>query len=158
MDFHTTDLCDAHSDVIQIAAPGLRDYGGKTSFFGPISTVRTFEDNSLVRQTLERAGKGGVLVVDGGGSLRCALLGDQLGELAVENGWQGIIVNGCVRDSKALSRLDVGVKALNTHPLKSVKRDYGDENVPVNFSGVTFKPGHYVYADPDGVVIAPDPL
>lgn len=116
--------------------------------------MRCIEDNSLVRVALEGPGNGAVLVVDGGGSLRCALLGDQLGTLAMENGWSGVIVNGCVRDSADLGTMDLGVKALATHPRKSVKRGEGERDVAVSFLGVEFSPGAMVYADGDGVVVA----
>ena len=127
-------------------------------FHGEIVTLKIFEDNSFVRKVLEQNGEGKVLVVDGGGSLRCALLGDQLGELAVKNKWNGVLVFGCVRDSEALSQLDLGIKALNTHPLKTEKRNEGQENIIVRFAGVAFVPGNFVYADEDGVLVTPDRL
>ncbi len=150
----TTDLCDKYSDTLQIAAPLFRDYGAVKEFNGVIHTLKVFEDNSLVRKALEKDGKGKVLVVDGGGSLRCALLGDMLGVLAVNNNWNGIIIFGCIRDSQEMAKLNLGVKALNTNPLKSVKRDQGDENVVVTFADVTFTPGEFVYADEDGIIIS----
>ncbi|HSF86022.1 MAG TPA: ribonuclease E activity regulator RraA [Acidimicrobiia bacterium] len=153
MSFSTADLSDQHPDAL-IADPGLSDFGGVRRFAGPIRTVRCIEDNSLVRVALEGPGNGAVLVVDGGGSLRCALLGDQLGTLAMENGWSGVIVNGCVRDSADLGTMDLGVKALATHPRKSVKRGEGERDVAVSFLGVEFSPGAMVYADGDGVVVA----
>jgi regulator of ribonuclease activity A len=153
-DFATTDLCDDHSDHLQIAEPALRNYGGRSQFHGPISTLKVFEDNTLVRKTLEQPGEGKVLVVDGGGSHRCALLGDQIAELAVNNGWAGVVIYGCIRDSADIAGMDIGVRALNTHPLKSVKRGEGQENIPVRFLGVTFTPGHHLYADEDGVIVS----
>ena len=117
-----------------LAEPGFLDYGGRRSFSGPISTVRAPEDNSLVRKALEEPGQGRVLVVDGGGSRRCALVGDQLAALAQKNGWAGVVVNGCIRDAEEVGRTAIGVKALGTHPR------------------VTFRPGHYLYADADGIV------
>lgn len=158
MSFKTADLCDAHSDALQIAEPMLSDFGGRSNFSGPIETVKTFEDNSKVRATLEKPGEGRVLVVDGGGSLRCALLGDNLAQLAMDNGWSGVIVNGCIRDSGEIAGMDIGVKALGTHPLKSFKQNYGQVGVPVSFSGVTFRPGEHVYADEDGIVVSAKPL
>ncbi len=152
MHFATADLSDEHPEA-QVSAPGLTDYGGATRFFGPIRTVRCFEDNSLVRSALETPGDGAVLVVDGGGSMRCALLGDQLAALAVANGWTGVIVNGCVRDSAELATTDLGIKALATHPRKSVNRSEGEADVAVSFLDVEFTPGHWVYADEDGVVV-----
>ena len=144
MDFKTADLCDAHSDVLQIAEPMLSDFGGRAGFAGSIETIKTFEDNTQVRATLETAGKGRVLVVDGGGSLRCALLGDNLAKLAIDNGWSGVIVNGCIRDSGDIAGMDIGVKALATHPLKSLKQNYGQVGATVSFAGVTFRPGEWV--------------
>lgn len=154
-----TDLLDANEDLLiegklRIVAPLFRDYGGLKEFNGEIVTLKIFEDNTLVRQTLSEPGQGRVLVVDGGGSLRCALLGDQLGALAVENEWEGIIIYGAVRDSAALSTLSLGIKALNTYPLKSQKRGLGDKNVPVHFGEVRFIPGEWLYADADGIIVS----
>ena len=154
MDFKTTDLCDAHSDHLQIAEPVFGDFGGRAAFCGVIVTLKLFEDNSLVRAALEEAGAGQVLVVDGGGSIRCALLGDQLAELAEKNGWAGVVINGCIRDSTAIAAIDIGVKALAVHPLKSVKRGIGERNIPVRFADVNFVPGYYLYADEDGLVVS----
>ena len=120
MDFKTTDLCDEFADRLQVAEPIFGDYGNELMFSGPIVTLKVFEDNSLVRAALEEPGEGRVLVVDGGGSMRCALLGDQLAELAEENDWAGVVVNGCIRDSAAIADISIGVKALGVHPLKSV--------------------------------------
>ena len=117
-----------------------------------------FENNPLVRKALEEQGRGRVLVVDGGGSKRCALLGDNIAAMAVENGWSGIIIHGCLRDSDDISKMALGVKALATHPLKSSKRDAGLRDVPVSFAGVNFKPGDWVYADKDGVLVAGEEL
>ena len=158
MALKTTDLCDAHADELQIAAPLFRDFGGAPAFGGPISTVHVYEDNVLVRAALEEDGAGRVLVVDGGGSLRCALVGDMLGEIGVKNGWAGIVVHGCVRDSAELAQLPLGVRALATNPLRSEKRGEGQRDVPVAFAGVTFMPGHYLYADADGIIVAPRSL
>ena len=154
----TADLCDAHADQLQIAQPIFRSYGGCLQFGGRIATVQVFKDNVLVRRQLERAVSGAVLVIDGGGSLECALVGDIMAGLAVENGWRGIVVNGCIRDAAAIAGLKLGIRALNTHPLKSGKRGTGQENLPVTFAGVTFRPGDYLYADDDGMVISASPL
>lgn len=154
MRFHTADLTDAHASEIQIVELPFRDFGGSRHFHGAISTVRAPEDNSRVRTALEGPGAGRVLVIDGGGSLRCALLGDQLAALAVKNGWSGVLVNGCIRDSEAISGMSLGVKALGTHPLKTQKRNEGEREVPVRFGGVTFTPGAFLYADGDGVVVS----
>jgi regulator of ribonuclease activity A len=151
----TTDLCDAYPDL-QVCAPVLRDYGGQNAFHGRIATLKVFEDNALVRSTLELPGEGRVLVVDGGGSLRCALVGGQLGELAVKNGWVGLVVYGCVRDTAELAALPLGVRALATHPRKSEKGLHGGEFGRVlNFADVRFAPGAWLYADADGIVLAP---
>lgn len=155
----TTDLLDNNEPLIQneslrIIAPMFQCYGGKTSFAGQAVTLKLFEDNSLVRTVLAETGSGKVLVIDGGGSLRCALLGDQLAELAVKNGWEGVVVYGCIRDSAAINALPLGVRALNTHPLKTVKKNVGERDVPVSFGGVTIKPGEWVCADEDGVIVS----
>ncbi|HPA39809.1 MAG TPA: ribonuclease E activity regulator RraA [Phenylobacterium sp.] len=147
------DLCDANEDEIEVCELQMRDYGGRTAFSGPIRTVRCHEDNSLVKATLAEPGEGCVLVVDGGGSLHRALLGDMLGADAVKNGWAGVVVNGAVRDSAVLGTLDLGVKALGTHPMRSVKRGEGMVDVPVAFGGVVFVPGDRLYADEDGIAV-----
>jgi regulator of ribonuclease activity A len=158
MEPRTTDLSDAHPDLVQIVDPGLKDFGGRGLFHGPLSTVQAPEDNSLVREALEEPGEGRVLVIDGGGSMKCALLGDLLGALAVKNGWSGVVVNGCVRDAEVLATLPLGIKALATHPRKSDKRQQGQREVPVRFGGVLFVPGDWLYADADGVLTAPRAL
>lgn len=156
--FLTTDLCDEFSNQLQIATPMFQAYGGSARFSGIIHTLKVFEDNSLVREVLSQNGQGRVLVVDGGGSLRCALLGDQIAELAVKNEWAGVVIYGCIRDSEAINALPIGVRALNTHPLKSVKKGVGDDNIPVTFAGVTFRPNDYIYVDPDGIITSTTPL
>jgi regulator of ribonuclease activity A len=153
-DFSTADLCDEHGDMVQAADPIFRDYGGAVVFGGAVATVKVYDDNTSVRAMLETAGDGRVLVVDGGGSLSCALVGDRLAQLALDNGWSGVVVNGCVRDSAALARLPLGVKALATHPRRSEKRGAGQVNVPVAFAGVNFEPGLFLYADGDGVILS----
>jgi regulator of ribonuclease activity A len=152
--FTTPDLCDQFPQYVHAAAPIFRDWGALRSFAGMIETVRVFEDNALVRQALETAGQGRVLVVDGGGSVRCALLGGRLAALAHENGWSGIVVHGCVRDSAELAHIPVGVKALHAVPMKSGKTGTGQRGIPVSFAGVTFAPGACLYADGDGVLVA----
>ncbi|MEI7643528.1 MAG: ribonuclease E activity regulator RraA [Chloroflexales bacterium] len=157
MEFKTTDLCDAHEDV-QVADPLLRHFGKLTRFVGQVTTLKIFEDNTLVRSVLEEPGAGRVLVVDGGGSLRCALVGDQIGALAARNGWAGIVIYGCVRDRVELGKLPLGIMALDTHPRRSIKRGEGQRDVPVRFAGVNFSPGQQLYADDDGLVVAAAPL
>lgn len=158
MSFATADLYDEHEEKLQIATPIFNDYGGKKSFSGPASTVKVFQDNSLVRAALEEPGEDRVLVVDGKGSLHCALVGDMLAILAKDNGWQGIIVFGCIRDSSVIADIDIGVKALNTNPRKSIKKGIGERDVRVVFADVTINPGDYIYADEDGVVISSEKL
>lgn len=154
----TADLCDRYEDQLQVCVPLLRHYGGRSQFHGRVITVKCFEDNSLVRETLAEDGHDKVLVVDGGGSLRCALLGDQLAELALSQGWAGIVVNGCIRDSAQIAQMDIGVMALATHPRKSLKLGHGQTNLPVYFAGVTFSAEQHVYCDADGLLLANGPL
>ncbi|AXE31163.1 putative 4-hydroxy-4-methyl-2-oxoglutarate aldolase [Chromobacterium phragmitis] len=154
MSLATTDLCDAFDAEIQVLEPIFQSFGGNIRFHGPIATLKLFEDNSLVRETLGENGNGRVLVVDGGGSRRCALLGDQLGELAVRNGWAGLVMDGCVRDSAALAKLPLGVKALAAHPRKSVKSNSGQKNLIVRIAGCDLQPGQWLYADEDGVIVS----
>jgi len=154
----TPDLCDAYPDLVQVLEPMFRNFGGRDSFGCQIVTLKCFEDNSLVKEQVELDGKGKVLVVDGGGSLRCALLGDMLAEKAAKNGWEGLVIYGCVRDVDILIQTDVGVQALASHPKKSNKRGIGELDVPVTFAGVTFRSGEYVYADNNGVLVSPSPL
>ena len=156
----TADLYDAFAGRVSVAcpAPVLRDFGGYDCFHGQIATVRCFEDNSFVRKALASEGRGRVLVVDGGASMRCALLGDKLAKLAINNDWKGVIVNGCIRDSEIIGELHLGVKAISTHPRKSEKKERGETNVPVRFAEIEFIPGEWVYADPDGVVVSSEEL
>jgi len=158
MSFATADLYDQHEHRVQVLAPMLSDYGGKRRFSGPIATVKVFEDNGLVRAALEEPGAGKVLVVDGGGSLRCALVGDKLAELASRNGWAGLVVYGCIRDAAAIATIPIGLKAVNATPRKSVKQGAGDRDIPVQFAGVTFTPDWFLYADEDGVLVSEQPL
>lgn len=154
--FSTADLCDKYEEKLQIATPIFNDYGGNIRFYGAVSTIKVYEDNSLVRTALEEPGQGRVLAVDGGGSLNCALLGDLLAGLGKKNSWSGIIIYGCIRDAMIIVNIKIGVKALNTHPRKSVKRNSGEHDVPINFANVDIIPGHYIYADHDGFVVSAD--
>ncbi len=138
--------------------PMFSNFGGRDSFGGEIVTIKCFEDNSLVKDQAELNGNGKVLVVDGGGSLRRALLGDMIAEKAAKNGWEGLVIYGCIRDVDVIAQTDLGVQALASHPMKTDKRGIGDLNVPVTFAGVTFRPGEYVYADNNGVIVSPSPL
>lgn len=154
MDLLTADICDEFPDAVEVAEPILGHFGGRKRFHGPTVTIKVYEDNVLVRQALETEGKGRVLIVDGGGSTRCALLGDRLGAMAADNGWSGVIINGCVRDSAEMASLEVGVMALAACPRKSNKRGDGDTGSSVSFAGVTIRPSDYVYADEDGLLVA----
>lgn len=158
MTFKTADLCDEHPQKIRVVEPGFNDYGGHTVFSGPVSTIKCHEDNSKVRQQLSTPGEGRVLVVDAGGSCRCAMLGDILANMGVENGWAGVVMYGLIRDSHDISQMALGVKALGTHPQKSEKKDIGEIDTVVHFHGVTFNPGDYLYADHDGIIVSADPL
>jgi len=158
MSFQTADLCDEYTESLQICEPGFSHFGGRSRFFGQISTIKCFEDNSLVRDAVGEPGEGRVLVVDAGGSLRCAMLGDLLAAKAAANGWSGVLMNGLIRDSVDIAQMDLGVMALGTYPLKSVKRGLGERDVVVRFAGVTFVPGEYLYADEDGIVCSASAL
>lgn len=154
MKYVTPDLCDDHPDKVRVVEPMFRNYGGKRSFGGEIVTVKCFEDNSVVKELAGTDGSGKVMVVDGGGSLRRALLGDMIAENAVKNGWEGFIIYGCIRDVDAIGALDLGVQALNTIPIKTEKRGIGDKHIAVTFGGVTFETGEFVYADNNGVIVS----
>lgn len=155
---NTCDLCDRFEDRVWVLELPLRDYGGRAAFSGHVSTVKALEDNSLVREAVAEPGAGRVLVIDGGGSLRRAMLGDMLAEKAVANGWSGVLVNGAIRDSGAIAGLDLGVKALATCPRKTDKLGQGLRDVPVAFGGLVIVPGQWLAADLDGVVVADQPL
>ena len=158
MPLATTDLSDAHPEA-QVCEPEFGDFGGNLGFHGVIKTLKVFEDNTLVRTALEGPGKGHVLVIDGGGSRRCALVGGNLGVLAVKNGWAGIVVHGCVRDSEELAAQDLGIKAMGLHPRKSERGLHsGQVDKVVTFAGVTFTPGAWLYADADGIVVSEQPI
>ncbi len=154
MNFTTADLYDQYEEAVQVAAPLFNDYGGRKKFGGLVTTVKVFEDNTLVRVALEEAGQDRILIVDGGGSLRCALVGDRLAELGCNNQWQGIIVYGCIRDAEVIATIDIGLKALNTNPRKSVKKGVGERDGIVHFADVKISPNDYLYADEDGMIIA----
>jgi len=154
MTYSVPDICDDFIDEISVLEPLFTNFGGKVKFSGEIATIKCFEDNSLVRDMVKSPGQGRVLVVDGGGSLRHALLGDLLAAAAAENGWQGLLINGCVRDVEILETIDLGVKALNSHPVKTDKRGEGQRDINVSFAGATIRPGHYFYADANGIVVA----
>jgi regulator of ribonuclease activity A len=154
MDFATADLVDDFEPELQSCETQFRQYGSRSVFAGPIATIRCRRDNALVKKVLNTPGEGRVLVVDGGGSLASALMGDLIAASAVEQGWAGVVINGAVRDVPALRTLDLGIKALGSNPLKSAKAGTGETGVPVAFGGVRFTPGDWLYSDEDGIVIS----
>lgn len=154
----TPDLCDQYPDLIQVVEPMFNNFGGREQFSGPIVTVKCFEDNSCVKELVATPGEGRVMVVDAGGSMRRACLGDMLAEQASVNGWSGLIIYGCIRDVDEIMATDIGVQALGTHPMKTEKKGIGEIDIAVTFGGVTFNPGDYLYADNNGVIIASQAL
>lgn len=154
MTYSVPDICDDFIDEISVLDPLFSDFGGKQKFCGEVVTLKCFEDNSLVRELVRSEGRGRVIVVDGGGSLRRALLGDLLAAKAAENGWQGLLINGCVRDVEILQTIDLGIKALNSHPVKTDKLGEGKLDIAVSFAGAMIEPGAYLYADTNGIVVA----
>ncbi|MEZ5545552.1 MAG: ribonuclease E activity regulator RraA [Lysobacteraceae bacterium] len=159
MNYATADLCDAHEgEVLVPVLPGLRDFGGRIVFHGVVSTIVAFEDNSRVREAVAESGKGRVLVVDAGSSLRRAMLGDLLAAKAVENGWEGIVILGAIRDSAAIAQLNLGVKALGVCPRKTEKLGAGQRDVPLELGGIVVRPGQFAHADADGIVFSASAL
>ena len=154
----TPDLCDQYQQLVRVVEPMLSNFGGREQFCGPIVTVKCFEDNSMVKQLVGTPGDGRVIVVDAGGSLRRACLGDMLAEQAAENGWAGLIIYGCIRDIDQIMATDIGVQALGLHPMKTDKKGVGELDIAVSFGGVTFNPGEYLYADNNGVIVSVEPL
>ncbi len=152
--FKTTDLYDEHLEALQVAAPVFRDFGGRDSFAGQIVTLKALEDNTYLKAVFETDGAGKVLVVDSAASMFCAMMGDVMAALGASNGWEGVIINGCIRDSADVAKVNIGVKALATIPRKTTKRNQGVMDIPLHFAGVVFNPGEYVYADNDGIVIS----
>jgi regulator of ribonuclease activity A len=151
--FSTCDLYDRFESLARVPRILLPSFGGRPAFHGPIVTVRCREDNSKVKELCSTEGKSRVLVVDGAGSLACALLGDLIGAAAVKHGWAGIVVHGCVRDRAALAQLDIGIRALGTVPAKSVRKGAGEVDVPLEFAGVRWSPGDHLFADEDGLLL-----
>ncbi|MBB4934168.1 regulator of ribonuclease activity A [Lipingzhangella halophila] len=156
--FATADLIDNHGEVLGSCETQFQAYGGRDAFHGPIATIKCHEDNALVKEQLNQPGEGWVLVVDGGGSLRTALLGDQVAKAAFDNGWAGVIIHGAVRDVTELAKIDLGIKALGSNPRKSGKTGAGFLDIPVAFGNVLFTPEAWVYSDQDGVVISDEKL
>ena len=158
MKYVLPDLCDAYPELVRVMTPMFRNFGARLSFGGSITTIKCHEDNSLVAGAVNEAGDGRVLVVDGGGSLRCGLLGDNLAMKAANNDWEGIVIYGCVRDVDALADIELGIQAIASNPMKSIKREIGLRDETVTFGGVDFVPGEYLYADNNGVIVSAKPL
>ncbi|MEN3160103.1 ribonuclease E activity regulator RraA [Alkalimonas sp. NCh-2] len=158
MEYNTSELSDLYADSIDVVEPIFSNYGGRRSFGGRVRTIKCFEDNGLIRQVLAEPGVGMVLLIDGGGSSRRALLDAELVSLANSQGWEGIVCYGCVRDVDALEDFDVGVQAINAIPVGADDKGFGELDVPVNFAGVTFLPDDHLYADNTGIILSPDPL
>ncbi|XP_057980722.1 putative 4-hydroxy-4-methyl-2-oxoglutarate aldolase 3 [Malania oleifera] len=155
----TADGCDSNGALVttgelRVLQPIFRMYGQQRAFSGPIVTLKVFEDNVLVREALESRGEGRVLVVDGGGSKRCALVGGNLGQLAQAMGWAGIVVNGCIRDVDEINGCGIGVRALASHPMKSSKRGVGEMHLPIYIAGALIRDGEWLYADSDGILVS----
>ena len=158
MNLRTADLVDVHESTLRCCDVQFRQFGGVARFAGPVRTLKCFEDNPLIKQALSTPGEGAVLVVDGGGSLRCSLLGDYIAGLGVKNGWAGLVIWGAVRDTVALGQLPIGVKALGSNPLRSTKTGSGQRDVPVSFGGMIFRPNDWLYSDEDGIVVSDERL
>jgi len=154
----TSDLVDKHGDRLRSCAVQFRQYGRVLRFCGPIRTIKTFRDNALIKATLSEPGSGTVLVIDGAASLETALVGDLIAGLALRNGWGGLVIWGAVRDTAALAELNLGIKALGSNPRKSGKNSIGEIDVPVEFGGVTFRRGDWLYSDEDGIVVSDQQL
>jgi len=158
MEYNTSALCDIYSEQVDVVEPMFSNFGGRASFSGQITTVKCFEDNGLIRETLEQDGIGRVLLIDGGGSLRRALVDAEIAALAEENEWEGVVVYGCVREVDELEEMNIGIQAIASIPAGSPATGTGDTDVPVNFGGVTFLPEDYLYADNTGVILSQEPL
>lgn len=158
MEYNTSELCDTYIDMVDVVEPMFSSFGGRNSFGGTISTIKCFESNGLIAEAVKEDGVGRVLLIDGGGSLRRALIDANLAETAAGNGWEGIICYGCVREVDALEDVDIGIQALASIPVGADDNDIGEQEVPVNFGGVTFLPADHVYADTTGIILSPEAL
>src|SRR5215831_4036759 len=154
MKFKTADLCDQFSAEVQVVEPVFRHFGGRVQFAGPASTIKCFEDNSRVKEAVAESGKDRVLVVDAGGSMRCAMLGDLLAKQAAQNAWAGVVIFGCVRDTVDMAEFNLGIVALASMPLRSEKKGEGQREIPIRIPGASVRPGDWVYVDEDGIVVA----
>ena len=154
--FTTAALCDTHSAEanLQIAEPIFKSYGANPAFWGHVTTLKVFENNDLIIKTLAEKTENGVLVIDGGGSHHCALVNAEIAKMAIANGWQGLVIYGCIRDSASIDQLPIGIRALHTYPLKSAKKANGDRDVLISFAGINFRKDYYLYADADGIIVS----
>lgn len=156
--WNTPDICDDFADQVTALPPLYQNFGGKKAFCGEVETVKCFEDNSRVKELLATPGNGRVLVVDGGGSTRCALIGDLIAASAVEQGWSGVVIHGCCRDVHELQTMDFGVRALQSFPIKSVRKGVGETGLTISMAGISVTPGMWLYADETGIVLAQSEL
>ena len=154
MNRSTPDLCDDYPHLIRVVEPMFSNFGARERFAGEIVTIKCFEDNSLVKQAVNELGHNRVLVVDAGGSMRRACLGDLLAHQGAKNGWSGVVIYGCIRDVDEIMNIDIGVQALGVHPVKTDKKGVGENNIAVTFGGVTFNPGEFLYADNNGIIVS----
>lgn len=158
MQYNTSELCDMYAEQVDVLAPIFEHYGGITSFGGQVQTVKCFEDNAILLNVVSVDGTGKVLVIDGGGSIRCALIDAEIAELAAENNWEGIVCNGSVREVDALEDINIGIMALNSIPVGADDQGIGEDDIAINFAGVTFLPDDHLYADSTGVLLSAEPL
>ena len=158
MEYNTSALCDIYQDQVDVVEPMFSNFGGLTSFAGQLTTVKCFEDNGIIRSILQEDGTGRVLLIDGGGSLRRALIDAEIAALAEENNWEGLVVYGCVREIDDLEEMEIGIQAIAAIPVGATQNNIGEVDVPVNFGGVTFLPEDHLYADNTGVIISQEPL
>ena len=154
----TSELCDLYAEQVDVVEPIFSSFGGVSNFYGKVTTVKCFESNGLIAEVLEENGEGRVLVVDGGGAVRRGLIDAELAQLAVDNGWEGIVVYGAVRQIQKLENLDIGIHALAPIPVSADESSAGESDIPVNFGGVTFFPEDYIYADLTGIILSQEPL
>ena len=158
MEYNTSELCNVYADLIDVVEPIFCNYGGRTSFGGKVVTIKCFESNGLVKQIAETDGAGKVLVIDGGGSTRRALIDIDIAEAAADNGWEGMVCYGSVRDVDALEEIEIGIQGLVSIPVGATDNELGESDLAVNFGGVTFLPDDHIYADNTGIILSPEPL
>lgn len=158
MEYNTSELCDLYPDMVDVVEPMFIHYGGRSSFGGQLVTIKCFEDKGVIEEVVQQNGAGKVLLIDGGGSSRRALIDIAIAELAFDNEWEGIVCYGAVRDVDALEEVDFGIMAMTSIPVGAISEGVGEVDVPVNFAGVTFLPEDHLYADSTGVILSPEPL